>query len=89
MANLRDKETKEQIVNHLKNIGGIITKYFKFTAIDCLIIGAVNLVVMLIAMLIGGGVFGIVGMILVVPVVAIMQYLYKNVYLSYINKSES
>ncbi|MCR4903347.1 MAG: AI-2E family transporter [Butyrivibrio sp.] len=35
---------------------------------------------MFVAMLIGGGVFGVVGMILVVPVVAIVQYLYKNLF---------
>ncbi len=39
-------------------------------------------IVMLVAMLIGGGVFGVVGMVLVVPVIAIVKYLYKNVYLS-------
>lgn len=35
---------------------------------------------MLIAMVLGGGIFGVVGMVLVVPVVAIVQYLYKNVF---------
>ncbi len=43
-------------------------------------------VVTLIAMFIGGGIFGIPGMILVVPVVAIAQYLYKNVYKPHKNR---
>ncbi len=36
---------------------------------------------MLVVMIIGGGLFGVAGMILCVPVVAIIDYLYKNVYL--------
>ncbi len=164
MVDLRDEETKKEIIEHIKNIGEIIVKYFKCTLIDSAIIGVVNFifmmitsmphsilisfimaftnivpnigpvfgaiiggiilmfydttqaiwflvftvilqaidgliikpklfgdsfgvsgVVMLIAMLIGGGVFGIVGMIFVVPVVAIAQYFYKKVYLPHKN----
>ncbi len=43
---------------------------------------------MLIVMVIGGGLFGVVGMILCVPVVAIVDYLYKNVYLPKKNKND-
>ena len=38
-------------------------------------------VFMLIAMIVGGGLFGVIGMIFVVPVVAIAQYLIKDVLL--------
>ena len=41
----------------------------------------ISSVLMLIVMLIGGGLFGIPGMILCVPVVAIADYLFKKVYL--------
>lgn len=34
---------------------------------------------MLIAMIVGGGVFGVIGMVLVVPVIAIAKYLYKSI----------
>ncbi len=37
-------------------------------------------IVMLIAMLIGGGIFGVLGLVLVVPAVAVIQYLYKSYY---------
>lgn len=43
---------------------------------------------MLIAMIIGGGVFGVLGIIFVVPVVAIVKYLIKNVYLPYKHKED-
>lgn len=167
MINFEDKETKEKIQTHLKNIWEIIVKYFKCTMIDSLIIGVVNYVFMLIlgmphsilisiimgitniipnvgpviggaiggiilmfynsdqalwfliftvvlqaidgiiikpklygesfgisglwmlvAMLVGGGIFGVVGLVLIVPIVAIAQYLYKNVYLPYKNKKD-
>ena len=39
-------------------------------------------VIMLIAMIIGGGLFGILGMIFVVPVVAVARYLIKDVLMS-------
>ena len=42
---------------------------------------------MLIAMIVGGGVFGVLGIIFVVPVVAIGKYLIKNVYLPYKHKT--
>ncbi|MCR5771741.1 MAG: AI-2E family transporter [Butyrivibrio sp.] len=162
MDNISSTDKNEKIINHLKNIFGIIKTYFKCSLIDSLIIGVANFVFMFvmsmphsilisiiagitniipnvgpvigaaiggvilmfydtklalcflaftvilqildgliikpklfgesfgisgiwmfIAMLVGGGVFGVVGMILVVPVVAIVQYLYKNVYLQY------
>ncbi|MCR5415272.1 MAG: AI-2E family transporter [Pseudobutyrivibrio sp.] len=44
---------------------------------------------MLIAMIVGGGVFGVLGIIFVVPVVAIGKYLIKNVYLPYKHKDDS
>ncbi|MCR5032213.1 MAG: AI-2E family transporter [Lachnospiraceae bacterium] len=160
MTDLREDENKTTRSEHLKNILGIITKYFKWTLIDSAIIAVVNAAVMvflkmphsilisvimgitniipnvgpvigavvggvilmfydvkqalwfliltvilqivdglwlkpklfgesfgisgvwmLIAMVVGGGIFGVVGMVLVVPVVAIVQYLYKKVYL--------
>ena len=43
---------------------------------------------MLIAMIIGGGVFGVLGIIFVVPVVAIGKYLIKNVYLPHKHKED-
>lgn len=44
---------------------------------------------MLIAMIVGGGVFGILGIIFVVPVVAIGQYLIKNVWLPHKHNDDS
>ncbi|MBQ7636305.1 MAG: AI-2E family transporter [Lachnospiraceae bacterium] len=158
MADIEDNNRKKTLSDHVRNIFGIVVKYFKFSLIDSVIIGVANYVfmwlmhmphgilisiiigitnlipnvgpvagaivggvilmfyevkqalwfllftvvlqildsllikpklfgksfgvsgiVMLLAMLVGGGVFGIVGMILVVPAVAIIQYLYKNV----------
>lgn len=43
---------------------------------------------MLIAMIIGGGVFGVLGIIFVVPLVAIGKYLIKNVYLPHKHKED-
>ena len=45
-------------------------------------------VYMLIAMIVGGGLFGIFGMIFVVPVVAIAKYLLKDVLLPNKNKKD-
>ncbi len=165
VVDIVSEESPKTISDHLKNIVGIIGKYFKYSLIDSLIIGVANFVFMLvtsmphsilisvimgvtniipnvgpvigaiigavilmfydakyvlwfliftvilqaldavfikpklfgssfgvsglwmlIAMLVGGGLFGVVGMVLVVPVVAIVQYLYKNVYLPYQKK---
>ncbi len=159
MADIEDNNNSgKTLSDHIRNIFGIIGKYFKFSLIDSVIIGAANYafmwfmhmphgilisviigitnlipnvgpvvgaivggtilmfyevkqalwfllftvvlqildsllikpklfgksfgvsgIVMLLAMLIGGGVFGILGMILVVPVVAVIQYIYKNI----------
>ncbi|MCR5097887.1 MAG: AI-2E family transporter [Lachnospiraceae bacterium] len=157
----KDDLTKEKILEHLKNIIGILVEYLKGTAIDSIIIIVVNLIfmlimrmpysvlisivagvtnfipsfgpvlgalfggvilffddpksamwfliftvvlqvvdgffikpkifgksfeisgfVMLIVMLIGGGLFGVVGLIICVPVAAIVNYIIKNVYRS-------
>ncbi len=159
MADIEDNNSSgKTLSDHIRNIFGIIGKYFKFSLIDSVIIGVANYafmwfmhmphgilisiiigitnlipnvgpvagaivggtilmfyevkqalwfllftvvlqildsllikphlfgksfgvsgIVMLLAMLIGGGVFGILGMILVVPVVAVIQYIYKNI----------
>jgi len=168
MNEVSNVDNKEKIINHLKNILGIIKKYFKCSLIDSLIVGALNMILMLIlgmphsilisiivgitniipsigpvigaaiggvilmfydtklalwflviavviqildsliikpklfgqsfgisgiwmfiALFIGGGVFGVAGMILVVPVIAIVQYLYKNVYIPYRNSKNA
>ena len=160
-----DDKTKEEAKEHMKNIGGILVDYLQGTAIDSLIIFAINFIfmlilkmpfsflisivvcvtnfiptfgavlgalfggvllfikepkmamwfliftvilqfvdgffikpkiygksfgisgfLMLIVMLVGGGLFGVVGLLLSVPVVAILDYLYKNVYLQNKNK---
>lgn len=154
--------SKEEIKLHMKNIGGIMLKYLKVTAVDSLIIAVANLIFMLImkmpcnilisivvgitniipnfgallgalfggvilllhdpkmamwfliftvllqfvdgffikprlfgksfgmssivmciVLLIGGGIFGVAGMIFSVPLVVIIQYIYRNIYLQH------